>query len=451
MAKFFAAIPHTRTAWQRTVLLLSCTVLLLGVMQPIAQAETCAKGISQAGCESIYGGWVDWVRPGDCSLSSSAGITPLRGADNREKIWNFLHDKGLTNEQAAGVMGNMQTESASTWSPVVHQSQVDPWNSTYPHGFGIVQWDGGRRYKPVTEGGVLGSLKKSYPDLAQYADPSYDPRQNPKKELPAGVEVSLLSFELNYMYQESVSRNVTYTAMGVGENEWATLQLQQTVENATVFWHNNFEVSADSPEAVLQNRGGHAQAILDYFATHATSSESSCTNLYGFDGTVLGFAWPTYKPAESAGGAGIPDCEGWCTRKQPYIDAVNAAIENGIYRGGYQGVDCGGFVTLLMLNSGFEPNYNYAGKIGDGAENVANGQTPWLQANWTSLGPADDIDPATLRKGDVAVSPTHTFVYVGDVPGFDAKIASASFGNRAPMADNRQSPTASGFTWYRKP
>ena len=56
-----------------------------------------------------------------------------------------------------------------------------------------------------------------------------------------------------------------------------------------------------------------------------------------------------------------------------YAAAITKAKAEGQYVGN-DGVDCGGFVTRLMIDSGFEPNYNYAGKLSDGAANVASGQ-----------------------------------------------------------------------------
>lgn len=396
-----------------------------------------------------------------CSVpggESSIGITPLRGADNQEKMWNFFLEKGLTAIQAAGVMGNIQTESASTWSPVVFQTQKDPWDvrTGFHNAFGIAQWDGGRRYTPEY-GGVLGALKKNYPELTEYIHPSYDPRRSPKKELPPGVEDQLLSFELNYLHNESKSRPVTYRDKGKAENEWETLRLQQTIENAVVFWHHNFEISAQSEEDVIRIRGGHAQAIFDRFNGAETDATANCGgDTSGFTGTVLAYAWPKYKsvpagaeaddPKPHPGVRGIRNA----IRKKEYVTAVTAAQKNGIYTGGFDGVDCGAFVTLLMLNSGFEPKYNFEGKYSKGAGNVAGGQIPWLEKNWNRVGRGNQIKTSQLRPGDVAVSPTHTFVWVGEIEGFGGKSASASYGDRAPMADGGQSPTDSNFTWYSK-
>jgi hypothetical protein len=97
-----------------------------------------------------------------------------------------------------------------------------------------------------------------------------------------------------------------------------------------------------------------------------------------------------------------------------------------------------------MLDSGYEPNYNSAGRGG----NVATGQTPWLQGNWESLGYVTDI--AELEPGDVAINSgrTHTFLYIGEVEGFEDPVASASLDERAPMSGEER--PGSNIEWFRK-
>lgn len=148
---------------------------------------------------------------------------------------------------------------------------------------------------------------------------------------------------------------------------------------------------------------------------------------------VLAYAWPTYhsKP--------------YLTKKPAYAAAVRKAQSQGKYVGGCSGVDCGAFVTILLNNSGFEPKYNYSGRGGATAT-----QQEWAEANWKKLGTGSSVDVGNLQPGDVAINGgDHTFVYVGTIPGFHSKIASASLCGRAPMAGS-ESLTDPSMTWYRK-
>ena len=78
--------------------------------------------------------------------------------------------------------------------------------------------------------------------------------------------------------------------------------------------------------------------------------------------------------------------------------------------------------------------------------------------NWTLLNKNSEtaIDTSILQPGDVAFSKGHTFIYVGEINGFDSVIASASYGNstaRAPMAGTENLIKGHGVyvRWYRNP
>lgn len=68
--------------------------------------------------------------------SSSAGSISLVGNKTKEKVWNFLKDKGLDDIQAAAIMGNIQAESGFDPSIIERGSGI---------GFGLCQWSYGRR------------------------------------------------------------------------------------------------------------------------------------------------------------------------------------------------------------------------------------------------------------------------------------------------------------------
>lgn len=154
---------------------------------------------------------------------------------------------------------------------------------------------------------------------------------------------------------------------------------------------------------------------------------------------VLKFAWPEYR--------------GGFTEQMP---DYREAVKKPYYHGGCGGNDCGGFVTTLMRESGWDPNYNSAG-CNTTCQSMylmspANGwvdMTNFINSN-------DDAQP-----GDVLMSSSHTLVYVGDIPGFNSKMASASYssactaasGNRSPMADSVEDISYyihGGYRVYRK-
>lgn len=377
------------------------------------------------------------------AMPCAPGSGSLRGATPKEKIWNYLVDKGLTAEQAAGVMGNMDAESGFVATRRQADNSKDIWNSNFDNAaWGLAQWDGGRRYT-APNGGILGKLREKHPDLEKYTAPEYG-RSDGNEKVPAADLDTLLLFELDYLYDESTNRPLTETNYGRGANEWETLKLQKTVDDATVFWHNNFEVSRDTASVVLNGRGAKSQRVFDEFSgkTAKAGGSSGCKAANGdLVAKTLEYAWPKYSDDQA--------------KKPEYETAVTNAKKDGRYTGDPcygGGVDCGAFVTLLVNDSGFDPGYNYDGKGGNTVS-----QRAWSEANWTSLGNAASINPADLQPGDVAHLENHTYIFVGkDIGGgFGAGdpaftgVASASQCLRGPMAGH-ESLVDPAVTWFRK-
>ncbi|HEU5122176.1 MAG TPA: phage tail tip lysozyme [Candidatus Saccharimonadales bacterium] len=351
--------------------------------------------------------------PGSVVPGSGQNPPPEKYA---ETVWAFFLGKGLTPEQAAGVMGNIQQES--NFNP-----EAEEFPGENRGGYGIVQWTGGRRDKLVQEAGKQ------------------------------GVPPSNLAFQLEFLFQESNSRKAK-PEYG-GGNEWEGLKKVQTIGGATRYWHDNFERSADN-ESVIQRRIGYAQDWFNKFnGKVGASSSAGCGvgDTSTIATTVKSYAWKTFQATTT-------------TKKPEYVTAVNKARSEGRYVGGgqYPGVDCGGFVTTVMYDSGFDKAYNSNARGGN-----TGPQRTWLENNWTKLGSGSGIDAGSLRMGDVAMSDGHTFMFVGKegltkefIADFgvladgskDTKftgVASASYLNpwRAPMAGH-ESVTDPDFTWYRK-
>lgn len=183
-----------------------------------------------------------------------------------------------------------------------------------------------------------------------------------------------------------------------------------------------------------------------------TASDDSCASSSAADGAVMGnivqtainYAWPTYHSAP------------YLVYKPSYKRAIDKAIDNGEYVGGlsHPGVDCGGFVTRVMRDSGADPNYNW------GPHDARQGATPAQQAYmdahpelYQRLGAKTST--AGLQPGDIAINGEHTYIFVGHQSGFHGNSASASVSFtgaswRTPMASSAYfSNSAGSFIWYR--
>ena len=89
---------------------------------------------------------------------------PLKGSDNAEQIWNWLVGQGMSNQAAAGIMGNMKQESG--FEPRIIQGGEladDCPASSYDGpegavGYGLCQWTGSRSKNLVAFAAAKGSI-----------------------------------------------------------------------------------------------------------------------------------------------------------------------------------------------------------------------------------------------------------------------------------------------------
>lgn len=398
-----------------------------------------------------------WAIDDECQATGASAVT-LAGEGNIEKILNFFMRAGLNLPQAAGIVGNMIQEAPSGTKdektglvqPIANIEQGGrqiPPEENYRMidgvGFGLVQWTFTERQAPLQAHVDGMGLKNT--------------------DLPAQLSFVWKELETDYLSTLNDLRRTN-----------------DPVQAAVVF-HDGYENSADPPSKVLTVRGGNAKKIFDTYKNspplagseaeddmndptgeaevdeHGRAEVENVANIQeesssgGSDGcTSAGFAGGDFFETLRAYAWADYRTDNQLEMKPDYAAAVKEADSKGLYVGGemYDGIDCGAFVTLLVRNSGYDERYNYNG---DGGYTVI--QEEWLRANWEPI-PEADITPAKLQPGDVAINSGHTFIYVAkgteNPEGFNAPIASASLDDRAPMADNQQSVTQSGYNWYRK-
>ncbi len=223
-------------------------------------------------------------------------------------------------------------------------------------------------------------------------------------------------------------------------------------ENSNIIIADWAQTVSQNPETYLykdmvhpNSAGANLFAETIWKAINSNTNENGCSINGEFQALVLDYAWPNYHPSP------------WHDRMPAYAEAVNRSMSEGRYVGGsvagVPGIDCGGFVTILVQNSGLEPNYN------DGL-GATDEQEAWVKShNWQLINssPGTKVDTSLLQPGDIAFSHGHTFIYVGEIPGFDSVIASASYSThgsgRAPMAGREDLTFGNGVIvrWYRNP
>lgn len=182
-----------------------------------------------------------------------------------------------------------------------------------------------------------------------------------------------------------------------------------------------------------------------------SSSGGSCEFVGGdVVETALAYAWPDNQ------GSGRTE------QKAAYQEAHQRAASNQEYLGGCNGNDCGAFTTRVIRDSGYDPSFNYYSDPDNWEGNTSQQKKYMDESNsWDEIGRGGEVSTADLVPGDVAIWTDetagtnfgHTFLYVGDQPEFETRVASSSVSEncssaRAPEA-GAESLTNPLITWYR--
>ena len=185
-------------------------------------------------------------------------------------VWTFLKAKGLSDEAAAGVMGNIQQESNFS------TTAVGDGGTSY----GLIQWHAGRK-----------------DNLYSYC------KQN-------GYDPSSLEGQLNFLWNESLDPNSSYGK----ELKSRGFYNASSASDAAVIFHDVVEKSADSADAVRRVRGGNAEnwystftglgSANSYNNTKAVSSSSNWSSLSGNSSSSGSYSSTGARTSSSSGSRG---------------------------------------------------------------------------------------------------------------------------------------------------
>lgn len=185
------------------------------------------------------------------------------------------------------------------------------------------------------------------------------------------------------------------------------------------------------------------------------SEGAGSANLNALQNLVAKSAWPLYCSAGQERGDQASGL--YCNAKKPtdfYAELISCRQQRGGssckkpggHTGGNNGQDCGGFVATMINESGWDMNYTNARHLG----------TPKL--DWEMVFDVNQVDTSKLLPGDIGTIPGHVILFIGNVPGFEYPIASASFPSedghpvekgRFPSASKTISK-AHEYKWWRK-
>lgn len=196
---------------------------------------------------------------------SGASTIPIDG-ENPKRMFDFLVEKQLTPEQAAGITGNSMAESGES---------IDPTADNSGNYYGIFQWDTGGRYA----------------NLVSWAN------QNGKS-----LTDKLFETQLEYAWKEATDRGNIEGLKNLAKKNSPS----EDVALATWYWGRYFEVAivggstSDEPLTNVQHldkRTNYAQSVFDKYSGSAPGGASA---------TNSGCDQPTESGGQCTGNTAIP-------------------------------------------------------------------------------------------------------------------------------------------------
>ncbi len=248
------------------------------------------------------------------NASCCAGSTQLSGSSNEAKIFNYLTQKGLSTAQAAGILGNMQTESGfepqryeGTASGVI--TTADQWrpnvdaNGQHHDGWGLVQWTPGSK--------IIDPTKRAIKD-------------------PNEISIQL-DFLFGQLYGKSGDLGTTAPEINAGQD----LKKQTTPEKAADSFGQYYERFQGTPgDSNFVQRAAQARAIYVKSTTGAPLPPNATTVPVATSGCASG---------------GTSDISAY---KNPYRDIKNpykSRIDGGLDFGGTGPIYAVGKGTVTFL------------------------------------------------------------------------------------------------------
>ena len=370
-------------------------VLLLGVFlgKNVVGAKLTDEEYMERALNSII--FPEPCETGSSDSSTLSGEITISGSTAEEKLWSGLKSF-LSDEQAAGIMGNIGQEDGN-YNPVRREvgQSGGLYNRNVQMGLGFVQWSFGRRVNLLDYIKERdGSLLKYFEDesLAQISGDDFIERvgENDANKI-FQLEVEFIKNEIDRSYQKY------YDIKDIDE---ATVWFRENYERAGVYSdsfrkqkaHEAYDkfTKKTSPVSYTQSStsGGGGGS--------SSSSESVSGNAKKISDTAIRLAWP-----KSASSSDYKENQGG----KPTDAMLDAWEKLGTKdRNLSHGADCGWFVQTVVAASGVDPEYTEATK-GDAAG--LNSFEEWVKKNpnkWEEINFGNGSDTSKLRAGDVIMS-----------------------------------------------
>lgn len=272
----------------------------------------------------------------NCSVYTATNGTMEQ---NARSIFKYLTSKGLSDEAASGVLGNIERESSFDPGAI---------EASNGEGHGIIQWSFGRKDALFAEAARQG---KNWDDL---------------------------QFQLDYLWKEAFTDGYYHNQL---KNE-GFYTSKDPVQTAYLF-HKIVEVSADSYEAVVAGRGGAAQKWYDLLkGTGGTGNAITGRVVWIGDSRTVGM-----KGAVSGGNDVFiaESGQGYNWFMSTGLNQANAQLQDG---------------DTIVFNLGVNDISNadrYLSKLNE----LANGAWKGKDIIFMSINPVDDAKSRYVKNSDI--------------------------------------------------
>ena len=405
-AKGAVAVLANPTSWVVTAivvclavagLLINSTITVVGRNE---NADGCFGIGGDSGAASSFGNFStsddgDWTQRGN-----EAGSWLM------SQKFDFLGGKGMSREQAAGILGNFIQESGITYAKAemkgpnadghmghMSNAEANAFTINYaPAGLGLAQWT----WNP--------GRAKTLLDLASSMG---------KNWYDAEVQLTMIKNELDSTYGQRLLAQ-GFNDQGKSEKELALI------------FHEVYEGSADGAAGLRERQDSATEFLSKFTGASGVSSGSgsggSCTKGGGAAGGssnvvqfAISIAYPTKEESR------CPEPNGYSCAPQAYRDAKHKMeAETGADPLNLW-ADCGRFAATVIKNT-VDPEFPW-GPTGEQYQYMMSHPDKWQ--------PYEDY--SQRQPGDIFITKPqfvgHIFVYLGNVDGVD-KIAEASMEER---------------------
>ena len=321
-----------------------------------------------------------------CTSTSSVlgGDITIAGDTAEEKLWSGLISF-LTDEQAAGVMGNIGQEDGN-YNPV--RREVGQSGNLYDRGaqvgLGFIQWSFGRRVN------LLNFIKEQDPSLIQYFEDDSNAQITGDdfiKKVGDDVANRIFQLEIQFLKNE----------LDQGYSEYFK---QTKVDDATVWFRSKVErAGVYSDEFRKQKARDAYNKYSGKAVTSSTGASSACLGQgnNNIAQTAIDLAWPlSAKESDYKYPGGAP------------TSAFTSAAKKVGLKKYLDHPDCGYFVSVVVQYSGYDESFpgNLNGR--KQVEYAKDHPEKWDVIDW-------DGNKSKLKSGDIITfygSYQHTFITV---------------------------------------